>query len=167
MDALVNSSYTAFSDFELWKAVFRVWVWPNNAGTIRLQAALSKFRKDGNDQHFKDLEEAPYLGMDWPVHDGMKQLFDLTVERCEQVQAGTLSSKQAADDIWAVLADANFMTQPFGFGDRTVRFMHPTPAVLAKSAVWARRHADPMVKDMLLSTGKEAVFRRLRGTRIF
>jgi tetracycline 7-halogenase / FADH2 O2-dependent halogenase len=167
VDALVNSSYTSFSDFELWKAVFRVWVWPNNAGTIRLQGALSKFRKDGNDQHFKDLEEAPYLGMDWPVHEGMANLFNLTVERCEQVQAGTLSSRQAADDIWAVLEGANFMTQPFGFGDRNVRFMHPTPAVLAKSAIWAKRHADPMVKEMLLTTGREAVIRRMRGTRIF
>jgi len=167
VDALVNASYTAFSDFDLWKAVFRVWVWPNNAGTMRLQGALSKYRKDGDDQHFKDLEEAPYLGMDWPVHDGMKKLFDLTVERCDKVQAGAITTKEAADDIWAVLAEANFITQPFGFGDRSCRFMHPTPAVLAKTALWARRHADPMVRDMLLSMGKQAVGRRIRGSRIF
>ncbi len=53
VDEIVNASYTAFSDFDLWKAVFRCWVWPNNAGTFRLQMALSKFRKDGDDEHFR------------------------------------------------------------------------------------------------------------------
>ncbi len=62
---------------------------------------------------------------------------------------------------------ANFMTQPFGFGNRDLRFMHPTPAVIAKSGLWARREADPMVRDMLFTIGKEAIGRRLRGSRIF
>jgi tetracycline 7-halogenase / FADH2 O2-dependent halogenase len=167
VDEVVNAAYTAFSDFDLWKAVFRCWVWPNNAGTFRLQAALSKFRKDGDDEHFRALEEPPYLGMDWPVHEGMKQLYDLMVSRCDAVQAGRMSTREAADDLWGVLSTANFMTQPFGFGDRERRFMHPTPMVVAKSALWARRNADPMVRQMLLGVGKEAVGSRLRGSRIF
>jgi hypothetical protein len=39
--------------------------------------------------------------------------------------------------------------------------------VVAKSALWARRSADPMVRQMLLGVGKEAVSSRLRGSRIF
>jgi FADH2 O2-dependent halogenase len=81
--------------------------------------------------------------MDWPVHDGMKELYDLMVNRCDAAQAGRMSTRQAADDLWGVLSTANFMTQPFGFGDRERRFMHPTPKVVAKSALWAGARPTP------------------------
>lgn len=167
VDETVNASYTAFNDFDLWKAVFRCWSWSSNAGTFRLQMALAKFRKDRDDRHFRELEEVPHLGLDWPVHDGVKNLYDLMVDRCDAVQAGTMSSRAASDDLWDVLREANFMTQPFGFGDRERRFMHPTPAVIAKSGLWAARHADPLVKQMLLSIGKEAIGSKMRRSRIF
>jgi|SRR5579875_196106 len=167
VDEIVNGSYTAFSDFDLWKAVFRCWSWSSNAGTFRMQIALNKFRRDGDDEHFRALEEAPHLGMDWPVHDGMHDLFQLMVKQCDGVQAGTITSRQAADELWGVLSHANFMTQPFGFGDRDRRFMHPTLGVIAKSGLWAQREADPLVRQMLMAVGKEAIGQRLRGRRIF
>ena len=85
----------------------------------------------------------------------------------DAVQAGRISTRQAANQLWSVLSEANFMTQPFGFGDRERRFMHPTPMVIAKSGLWAKREADPVVRQMLLAVGKEAIGRRLKGSRIF
>jgi FADH2 O2-dependent halogenase len=166
-DEIVNAGYTAFSNFELWKAVFRIWVWGNNAGTFRLREALTKYEKDGGDRHFTDLEEVPYLGFDWPDHEGYKHLFDEMVRRCDAYQAGQATADDTANALWTELEACNFMPVPFGFTDRRVRFMSPRPPVIAKTAVWAMRKADPQAGRLILRTGREAIKHRLRGDRIF
>ncbi len=166
-DEIVNAGYTAFDHFNLWKAVFRIWVWGNNAGTFRLREALTKYEKDGRDGHFTDLEEVPNLGFDWPEHEGFRALFAEMVRRCDAYQAGETTGDEASDALWEELKVCNFMPKPFGFGDRNVRFMSPRPSVIAKTALWAMREADPETRRLLLGNGREALKHRLRGSRIF
>src|SRR5207248_2864855 len=113
-DELVNSAFISFSDYDLWTAVFRIWAWGSNAGTFRLQQGLSKFGKDGRDSHFRDLEEAPNLGFYWPDHDGYAKLFNEMVAKCAAFESGLISAQQAADDLYALLADADFVPKHFG-----------------------------------------------------
>lgn len=166
-DEIVNAGFTAFSNFDLWKAIFRIWVWGSNAGTVRLQDALTKFRKDGSDRHFKALEEGPYLGYDWPVHEGYKHLFDQTVRICDAVQAGEMRPEDGADELWEEVKLANFMIAPLGFHDRDVRFMSPRPLTIARGVKWVRRHADPVSKQMITGGLREALKHKARGQRIF
>lgn len=166
-DELVNAAFISFSDYDLWTAVFRIWAWGSNAGTFRLQEALSQFLKSGSDAAFLAQEEAPNLGLYWPDHDGYKKLFDEMVAKCAGYESGLLTAKQAADDLYRFLKDADFVPKHFGFAERDHRFLNPTPATLAKTVRWARREADPAVRRLMIGTFSEAVKYKLSGKRIF
>ena len=166
-DELVNAAFIAWSDYDLWTAVFRIWGWGTNAGTYRLQKAITKFRKDGRDDHFCALEEVPHLGLYWPDHDGFAKLFDSMVTQCDLVEQGSITSGQAADDLYAQLVRADFVPKHFGFCERGERFLNPTPARLAKMARWAHRDADPEVRDLVVSNGLEALKARAKGQKLF
>jgi FADH2 O2-dependent halogenase len=166
-DELVNSAFISFADYELWSAVFRIWAWGSNAGTFRLQEALTKFLQDGRDTHLRDLEEAQHLGFYWPDHDGYRKLFDQMVGQCEAVEAGLTSSSTAADTLHELLVMSDFVPRYFGFSDRSRRYLNPTPAILLKTILWAYRDADPRVRELMLGVGKDALMQKLRGRRIF
>lgn len=166
-DELVNAAFTSWVDHDLWSAVFRIWAWGSNAATYRLREALTKFQRDGDDRHFLGLENPPHLGLTWPDHDGYAGLFTEMVRRLDAVQAGELTTREAADALFDQLVGADFVPQPFGFADRHRRFINPTPKTLIKTAVWAARDADPVVRRLMVGNGREAVKHALRGDRIF
>ncbi|MGV9457382.1 NAD(P)/FAD-dependent oxidoreductase, partial [Streptomyces sp. NPDC003635] len=166
-DSLVNASFISFSDYDLWTAVYRIWSWGANAGTYRLSEGLFKYFKDGNEQHFKDLEKAPHLGLYWPDHDGFKDLYDSLIEECLNYEAGKVTAREAADTVYAQLETANFVPKHFGFAERDLRFMIPNAKVMAKTARWLATEADPVVKRMMRGNAREAVKAKLKGRRIF
>jgi tetracycline 7-halogenase / FADH2 O2-dependent halogenase len=166
-DELVNAAFISFSDYDLWSAVFRIWSWGTIAGAYRLQGALTRHSADGQDSHFVELEEAPHLGLYWPDHDGYKKLFDEMVSQCDAVEAEVVSARAAADHLYEILGEADFVPKHFGFAERGDRFLHPTPAVMAKTAWWAAKKADPQVRALLLENGREAIKHKLRGRRLF
>ncbi len=166
-DELVNAAYISFDDYDLWSAVFRIWAWGSNAGTFRLQDALTQYLKDGRDEHFLDLEEASNLGFYWPDHAGYRKLFDEMVAKCDAYESGLLSAGQAADDLYDMLREADYVPKHFGFAERDRRFLNPTPRTLLRTAQWARTEADPVVRQLMLNNFGEAVGHKLRGRRIF
>lgn len=166
-DDLVNSAFISFADYDLWTAVFRIWAWGSNAGTFRLQEALSAFLRDGRDEHFKAQEDAENPGSCWPGHEGYHKLFSEMVAKCAAVESGLISSRTAADDLYRILRDADFVPKHFGFAERDCRFLHPTLSTLAKSLAWTYQHADPEVRRLMIGTYAEAVKYKLRGRRIF
>jgi FADH2 O2-dependent halogenase len=166
-DDLVNSAFISFDDYDLWTAVFRIWAWGSNAGTFRLQEALSRYLKDGKEDHFHELEDVTSIGFYWPDHDGYRKLFDEMVTKTEGYESGLLSAREATDDLYNSLQEADFVPKHFGFAERDRRFLNPTPATLFKTARWARREADPAVRRLMLNNFREAVTLKLRGQRIF
>ncbi|MEU5115735.1 FAD-dependent monooxygenase [Streptomyces longwoodensis] len=166
-DTLVNSSYISWTDYDLWSAVFRIWAWGANAGVYRMQSALTKFRRDGRDSHFTDLEEVPNPGLYWPDHDGFADLYETMVKQCEAVEAGAVTAADAADLLYDRLLAADFVPKNFGYAEREVRFLNPRPKTLLKMVRWAATEADPVVRRMILGNGREAVKARLKGTKLF
>jgi len=166
-DTLVNAAYISFADYDLWTAVFRIWAWGSNAGTFRLQSAVTEFLEDRNDQHFKDIEEADALGLYWPDHAGFKKLYDEMVFQLDAVEAGTTTPRAAADTLYTMLVEADYVPDHFGFADRGRRFLNPTPKTLVKTVRWALTKADPDVRKLMLSNGRQAIKYKLRGRRIF
>ncbi|MFL6073203.1 MAG: NAD(P)/FAD-dependent oxidoreductase [Mycobacteriales bacterium] len=166
-DELVNAAFISFDDYDLWSAVFRIWAWGSNAGTFRLQEALTAYLADRRDEHFLDQEEAPYLGLYWPDHTGYKKLFDEMVARCAAYEAGLVTARQAADDLYAMLAEADFVPKHFGFAERDHRFLNPTPRTLFRTVRWVRSEGDPAVRRLMLGTFAEAFKYKARGRRIF
>lgn len=166
-DQLVNAAFISFNHYDLWTAVFRTWAWGSNAGTFFLQEALTKYLRDGRDEHFRAQEDVPHLGLYWPSHDGYKKLFDEMIAQTDAYEEGLVTGKQAADSLYDILVHADFVPKHFGFADRDRRFLHPTPNVLRKTVRWAMREADPDVRRLMIGTGKEAVKKKLTGRRIF
>jgi FADH2 O2-dependent halogenase len=166
-DDLVNSAYIAFDNHELLGAVFRIWAWGTIPGTLRLQIALARFLKDGSESHFLELEETPNVGFYWPDHSGYQKLFEEMVSKCSAYESGLISGSQAADDLYRSLQEADFVPKHFGFTDRERRFLNPTTSELFKAAMWARREADPAVRDLMASFFAESISLKLRGRRIF
>jgi tetracycline 7-halogenase / FADH2 O2-dependent halogenase len=148
-DALVNAAFTSWTDHDLWSAVFRVWACGANAATHRLREALTRFRRDGDDRHFLRLERPPHLGLTWPDHDGYAGLFEEMVRRTDAVQAGEQSSSDAADALFGQLVAADFVSQPLGIADRRRRFIGAPPKPRGRTALWAAREADPVLRRLV------------------
>jgi FADH2 O2-dependent halogenase len=136
-DDLVNSSFIAFSDFELWNAVFRIWGAFITPGVMRLTRARTRFLKDHNDQHFKDLEQGPHIGLWWPESDEFKRLLETTAETCEKYEVGEMDAHTAASIIMTAVQESHIVNPTFGWKDPEHRFVAPTTVTMAKFMHWA------------------------------
>ncbi|MBO0516456.1 NAD(P)/FAD-dependent oxidoreductase [Streptomyces beijiangensis] len=166
-DELVNAAFISWADYGLWSAIFRIWGWGANAGVYRLQDALTKFRKDGREEHFLNLEDAPNPGLYWPDHDGFAGLHDLMVKQTDAVEAGTTSGPEAADVLYEEIERANYVPKHLGFAEREVRFINPNPKKLYKMVRWAAKEGDPEVARLLTGNAREAIKAKLRGGKLF
>lgn len=166
-DELVNAAFISWEDYGLWSAVFRIWGWGANAGTYRMQEALTKFRKDGRDDHFTNLEDVPNLGLYWPDHDGFAGLHNLMVKQTDSVEAGITTAADAADVLYEEIERANYVPKHMGLAEREVRFVNPTPKTMLKMVRWAAKEGDPQVARMLTANARAAAKARLRGGKLF
>ncbi|MGY1683317.1 NAD(P)/FAD-dependent oxidoreductase [Geodermatophilus sp. SYSU D01176] len=136
-DDIVNSSYIAFSHFRLWNAVFRVWGAFISPGVMRLTRARLLHVRDGNERHFRELEEAPHTGLWWPESDAFKRLLEATVETCEKYEVGELTGDEAADIVFSLLHDSDIVNPVFGWKDEEKRFIAPSTWMMARFLYWA------------------------------
>ncbi|MEO6085756.1 MAG: tryptophan 7-halogenase [Umezawaea sp.] len=166
-DALVNAAFISFAHYGLWSAVFRIWGWGANAGVYRLQEALTNYRKDGDDKHFRALENLPHLGLYWPGHDGFAGLHELMVKQTDAVESGATTADEAADVLYEEIVRANYVPKHLGFAEREVRFINPNPKKLFKMVRWSAKEGDPEVARLLVGNAREAIKARLRGGKLF
>ena len=142
-DDLVNSSFIAFSDFELWNAVFRVWGAFITPGTMRLTRARLRFVKDHDDRHFRELEQAPHTGLWWPESDKLKHIIETTAETCEKYEIGEMTASEAAAIINQMMQESDIVNPVFGWKDLDHRFVAPSTLDMAKFMYWASRKGAP------------------------
>lgn len=136
-DEIVNSSFISFSHFRLWNAVFRVWGAFISPGVMRLTRARLKYVRDGDERHFRDLEDVAYPGLWWPETDKFKNLLEATSETCEKYEAGALTGDEAADIVFRLLRDADDVNPVFGWKDEDHRFVYPSTVTMARFLYWA------------------------------
>ncbi|WP_051070240.1 NAD(P)/FAD-dependent oxidoreductase [Actinopolyspora halophila] len=166
-DELVNCAYIAFDCYELWNAVFRIWSFGSVLGAFRLQKAMTRFRRTGDDSVLRELENAPNTGLWWPDHEEYAKLFRLMVDRVEAYERGEVTGAQAADRLFTELEQADYIPPGVGFNDRNQPFLYPTPSKLLRTVSWVAGDAPRDVRDLVGGTAKEVVKARLRGTRLF
>ncbi|MHA6758321.1 NAD(P)/FAD-dependent oxidoreductase [Streptacidiphilus sp. PAMC 29251] len=148
-DLLVNASYISFNHFRLWNAVFRVWGCFTTPATMRLLRARQNYSLDGDDQHFKDLENAAYPGLWWPDSDGFKKLLDATAETCDRYEAGEIDGDKAADIVFMHIRDCDVVNTPFGWKDEEDhRYFLPSAGTMMKFLWWANTQAPPEMRDL-------------------
>jgi|CZKH01.1.fsa_nt_gi FADH2 O2-dependent halogenase len=108
-DALVNGSFIAWSNFDLWNAWLRVWALGTVNTEFRAMNALADFTATGDSDclrgealnpAFSDFEDPDY-----------HSFFDRVVPIIEGVEAGTVSPGEAASEIFSMTTEYEFPIQ--------------------------------------------------------
>lgn len=166
-DKIVNSSYISFSHFRLWNAVFRVWACFTTPATMRLIRARQDFAFDGDDRHFKEMENAPYPGLWWPDSHAFKHLIDLTAETCERFEAGEIDGDKAADIVFQGIRDCESVNTPFGWKDgEDHRFYRATTPTMIKFMWWATTQGPTEMRELGRAMISGVVRQGVRGRKV-
>jgi len=165
-DDLANCSFIAFSDFNLWDAVFRIWGFSSNYGAMRLTKAELEYELSGNDQVFKDLEKAPFTGHWWPDEPEMKRIWDFMVETCLKYEVGELSSAQAAEALHGRIRGSALPPAAFGYKDPDNQWIQPSLGQLVSFLRWAVISGPPSVKELAGGTLRASIRQGLRRKKI-
>jgi FADH2 O2-dependent halogenase len=147
-DDLVYSSFVGFRDYELWNAVSRVWKATSIMPTMTLERAYRAFLQDRDDQVLRDLEKSETPGLAAPAGRDISQLLTFTRELCQQVEAGTVSSGQAAQDILARVRETEVLPAPFELGAPDNRCFEATPELMQRALEWGRTEAPEHIKSL-------------------
>jgi tetracycline 7-halogenase / FADH2 O2-dependent halogenase len=164
-DKLVNAAYISFSHYDLWSAVFRIWAWGANAGTFRTMNSFRRWRRDGNEEHLRALEDVENPGLHWADHVGYAELFNEMVAQCDAYEAGKVTGPEAADALYDYLERAPFVPRHWGWTERDLRFINPTVRRMSKTMWWAATKAQPDVRELLLTFLTECGREMIHGKR--
>ncbi|HEX8007436.1 MAG TPA: hypothetical protein VF482_13535, partial [Trebonia sp.] len=166
-DLIVNSSFISFSEFKLWNAVFRVWGSFLAHGSLRLVRARLGYLIDGDDRHFKQLEEAPHTGLWWPESTAFKNILEGTAETCEKYEAGVIDADSAAAAISAMLAEPGLAGPAFRWEQPDTRYVAPSTPDMVKFMLWATTQSPPEVRPLGRALVGGVVKAGLRGKKAF
>jgi FADH2 O2-dependent halogenase len=163
-DDLVHSSFTAFRDYGMWNAVFRVWAISTVLGTFGLEGAYDRLRRFGDRGPLLELENAKYLGSPFPTHDGCNALLRATTALCDQVEQGSLRPGEAARRIFGHLGAADFIPPPLRLDKPDNHFFNATPARMARTVAWARTTAPADISKTVTSALRGFALERVPTT---
>jgi tetracycline 7-halogenase / FADH2 O2-dependent halogenase len=148
-DHLVANAYTSFGNWDLWDAWFRVWETNQVLSTMEVGRAYARFLSS---RDVKDLEALAKIEPDGgiPDYEPTRRMLAAADRYAQEVQDGSRDAEDAAERIFDLLRQADFIPPPFGLADRTHRWYDVTPTRVAKTLLWARRHASPEVAKLFL-----------------
>lgn len=112
-DKLVGSSYTAFKDFDLWNAWYRVWVIGAFYGWLRLNRCYKQWEETGDIAWLEKLDQPRWYGYLCPDLEPFAELFAATTDIVSEVEAATTTPAQATGRIMALLRAADFVPPMF------------------------------------------------------
>ncbi|MEU7580005.1 tryptophan 7-halogenase [Streptomyces sp. NPDC041068] len=147
-DDVVYSSFVSFRDYDLWNAVSRVWKATSILPTMTLESAYRTFLESRDDQDLRDLEKTETPGLPAPVGRDISALLTHTRELCQQVEAGSVTPKQAALDILTRVRETPSLPAPFRLGEPDNRCFEATPALMEQAAEWGRNEAPEEIKPL-------------------
>jgi FADH2 O2-dependent halogenase len=142
-DDLVYTSFVSFRDYDLWNAVVRVWESTSILPTVTIDKAYRAFMATRDDQVLRDLEKRDVPGLPAAVGKDVSELLAFTRGICQQVEAGTLDTKQAAAQLFERLQNSAFLPAPFALGDPDNKCFEATPAIIQAAVAWAGTDAAP------------------------
>ncbi|MEK2494332.1 tryptophan 7-halogenase [Kitasatospora purpeofusca] len=140
-DDMVNCSFIAFSDYELWNAVYRVWAAAEVPINLRFDRFIDRFRETRDDRVFRSMEDLPYPGLLMPDQPSYKLLFDDMVRLCEDYEQGRTTAGAAARELMDRIQRSEGVLRGIGLEDRERRFMFPGIPELKDMTVWLTQQA--------------------------
>ncbi|MCP3760665.1 NAD(P)/FAD-dependent oxidoreductase [Streptomyces sp. TBY4] len=135
-DELVNASFIAFSDYELWNAVYRVWAAAEVPINLRFDRFIERYRKTGDDGVFREMEDVEFPGLLLPDQPSYKAVFDQMVTLCDAVEKGELPAAVAGRRLMKAIEESPGILRGFGLQDKNRRFMFPGMPELKAMSAW-------------------------------
>ncbi|MGK5550288.1 NAD(P)/FAD-dependent oxidoreductase [Actinomadura kijaniata] len=161
-DKLVNSSFIAFSDHDMWNAVIRIWSSASVIGGKRLLNALARTRESGDDRHCRELDDNPYPGL-WCPYDFYAELIEEMNATCEAVDEGRMDARAAGELLIRRVTEADWMLPDLGFNDPDRRFIGGSVEEMMRVARWAQDHPRPEIRELLSTPNADADKTRRAG----
>jgi tetracycline 7-halogenase / FADH2 O2-dependent halogenase len=147
-DDLVANAYTSFQSWNLWDAWFRVWSLGQILATFEINRAYAKYLDHRDLDALERLARIEPHGS-IPDYSPARELLKTVSERVQLVQAGQLDAEVAAEQIFELLARADFVPPAFGLTDRRNRWYNATSGKVLKTLLWARREAPPEIGQIV------------------
>jgi hypothetical protein len=108
---------------------------------------FGKYLETGDRKQLARMEDVPYRGLAGSELSIFRPLFDAACKQMEEFRGGQITAAQAADRIFALLADADFLP-PHRFADPAARCTGPFTALPAiRTYFWGRFRAPKVVRD--------------------
>lgn len=148
-DELVNASYIGFSDYRLWNAVYRVWCAAEVPINLRYDRFLERYEETGDDEVLRRMEQAPYPGLLMPDLPAYKEIWDIMVRLCDDVDRGDRPAGEAGDELMACIERSPGVLGGIGIQERDRRFLFPGPAELAAMASWLTTQAPEEMRYLV------------------
>jgi FADH2 O2-dependent halogenase len=120
-DRLVACSFTAFSDFGLWNAWYRIWVLGAFLGWLRLTRAYRKYQEGAGPGVFDALEDAPHPGCLCPGLEEYASLFEATATEVEAVSERGAPPDRAAARILELIRQSEVVPPVLALDDLSKR----------------------------------------------
>jgi FADH2 O2-dependent halogenase len=155
-DKLVSCSYSAFRDFELWNAWYRVWVLGAFLATFRLQRAKMRYDETGDLAYLERLDDAPFPGRVSPDYHKYNVLFEAAVAIIDEVDAGRTSTSAARDQIFALLAAATYAPPVYPFTDPNTRYSVADQNAVARVKEWVAAKAPEDIRKLYFDVTSHA-----------
>lgn len=107
-DRLVNCSYIAFRDYELWNAFLRVWVLGTYGSEGWFQGMVNAYRKKQDRRILEQVDHPKHPGVIFPFGDWFKNLFEAACSTVEAVERGEIAPKVAAQRLFSLMREADY-----------------------------------------------------------
>ncbi|MEC0248069.1 tryptophan 7-halogenase [Paenibacillus chitinolyticus] len=162
-DRLVSCSYTAFRDFNLWNAWYRVWALGQAFTSLRLTQVLSKFYKERDMQILLDIEKAPYIGSLCVDFAEYQPLFEKVASTVEAVRDQGLSTEEATQRIYGYYEEAqSFIPEQYDILNPDKRHISKMDMLsLYEVVMWGAQQAPDTIRKLYFDIDESF----LKGTK--
>ncbi|MDT0441059.1 NAD(P)/FAD-dependent oxidoreductase [Streptomyces johnsoniae] len=161
-DDLVASSYTAFGNWHLWDAWFRMWGLQQILSTFEASRAYASFRATRDPATLERLErQAPDGAL--PNYGPLRALMREVIDTTRAVQEDGADPKAAGDKLMHLIQTSDFIPPMFGWEDPENRWSDGTPRRIARALRWARTEAPPEIGQLLIEGVRTFLRQRVSG----
>jgi FADH2 O2-dependent halogenase len=144
-DRLVSDSYTAFSNFEVWNAWYKVWAMGGVFGAHGMLEVLGAYYRTGSASSFDLCEEVPYSGVQASELAQYMSLLGAASEEIDNFREGRASAEVTAQRIFRVIAESQLWPRPWGSAQRRNLGIFTVPRFIPLIA-WMKREAPEALR---------------------
>ena len=147
-DQLVRCSYTAFSDFTLWNAWYRVWSYGGLMNVFRIKKIYDQYQETGDKAVLDTLKNPLHVGSVCPGFKEFEDIFNASTAAVKAFENGTLTAAAAADVILALFDHPDFVPPIFHMSEASRHYNSTFDAdEIAKLFKWSET-AKPELREL-------------------